>query len=213
MKLVSLQYFWIFIFSFQTMHGQIDQGKKGKTIKGAEIVLPENEPNTPPIDLWKKEEPVKEYFNTEKKKQIDLTQKSEFVKPKTKFDPGLPKREGNTHEDFKKDQYFGDFKTKTNSVRLICRDHETVDGDKVQIIHNGKVIRQEVMLIGDYKSIEISLEPGFNKFEFLALNEGMYSPNTAEFRVVDTNGDSIVGNIWNMAAGYKASLIVIKEEN
>ncbi|MFN3909255.1 MAG: hypothetical protein ACK4JX_09520 [Flavobacterium sp.] len=205
--------FFIFLFTFGWVYAQIDQGVKGKPIKGGGIVLPDNTPPTPSVDLWKKDEkPTKDYFNLEKKSKIDLTQKDDFVKPKTKFDPGIPKREGASHEDFKKDQYFGDVITKSKTLRLICRDHETVDGDKVKILHNGKVIREEVNLTGDYKSIEVELQPGFNKFEFIAINEGMYSPNTAEFRIVDENGVSLIGNVWNMAAGYKASFIVVKEE-
>lgn len=205
--------FFIFLFTFGWVHAQIDQGGKGKPIKGGGIVLPDNTPPTPSVNLWEKDEkPTKDYFNLEKKSKIDLTQKDDFVKPKTKFDPGIPKREGASHEDFKKDQYFGDVITKSKSLRLICRDHETVDGDKIKILHNGRVIREEVNLTGEYKSIEVELQPGFNKFEFIAINEGIYSPNTAEFRIVDENGNSLVGNVWNLAGGYKASFIVVKEE-
>lgn len=205
--------FLLLLLTFQWGFTQIDQGGKGKPIKGGGIVLPDNSPPKPSINLWEKDEkPTKDYFNLEKKSKIDLTQKNDFVKPKTKFDPGIPRREGASHEDFKKDQYFGDVITKSKSLRLICRDHETVDGDKVKILHNGKVIREEVNLTGEYKSIVVELQSGFNKFEFIAINEGIYSPNTAEFRIVDEKGVSLVGNVWNLAGGYKASFIVVKEE-
>lgn len=205
--------FFCAIFSFTNVFGQIDDGGKGKKIKGADIILPDESDDAPSFDLWEKpEEPVKKFDFETKKKTIDLTQKSEFVKPKVDVKPNIPRREGYSGVDFKKNQYFGDFKTTSNRVRLICRDHETVDGDIVQIIHNGQIIAKEVLLTGEFKSIEIELEPGFNKFEVLAVNEGLYSPNTAEFRVVDESGKTIVGNIWNMAAGYKASMIVVKEE-
>lgn len=202
----------VFIMSITTAFAQVDEGGKRK-IKGADIILPDDTDNTPKFDLWKKpDEPVKKFDFETKKKGVDLTQQNDFVKPKVNMKSQNPRVEGKgSHERFKKDQYFGEFKTNSTKVRLICRDHENVDGDKVQIIHNDKIIAYEVLLIGEFKAIDIDLAPGFNKFEVIALNEGLYSPNTAEFRVVDDSGKTIIGNIWNMASGYKASMIIIKD--
>ncbi len=210
-KFYSLSIFGLLLYS-GCLLAQVDEGGKRK-IKGADLIIPDNSDDTPSFDLWKKpEEPVKKFDFETKKKQIDLTEKTDFVKPKVNMKSQNPRIEGKgTPERYRKDQYFGEFRTDAKRVRLICRDHETVDGDKVQIIHNGLVIQKELMLIGEFKFVEIELTPGFNKFEVVALNEGLYSPNTAEFRIVDENGRTIIGNIWNMAAGYKASMIVIKE--
>jgi hypothetical protein len=77
---------------------------------------------------------------------------------------------------------------------------------------NDRTLISDMLLVGDYKSVEVELQEGFNKFEFVALNEGTSSPNTAEFRVIDDKGNNIVGNIWYITQGAKASLVVIKEE-
>jgi hypothetical protein len=80
------------------------------------------------------------------------------------------------------------------------------------ILMNDRTLISDMLLVGDYKSVEVELQEGFNKFEFVALNEGTSSPNTAEFRVIDDKGNNIVGNIWYITQGAKASLVVIKEE-
>ena len=104
-----------------------------------------------------------------------------------------------------------DFKTKEKKLRILCRDHEYVDGDRVRIYQNDNIIASDVYLTASFKEIFIDLVPGFNKIEFMALNQGTSGPNTAEFKIIDEKGNEIMGNIWNLATGVKASLIVIQE--
>ena len=61
-----------------------------------------------------------------------------------------------------------------------------------------------------YKWIDIS--EGFNKIDFVALNQGTSGPNTAAFSVFDDSGRLITSNEWNLTTGIKASIVVIKEE-
>ena len=61
------------------------------------------------------------------------------------------------------------------------------------------------------KEFYLDLSKGFNKIEFMALHQGTSGPNTAEFKIIDEKGNEIMGNIWNLATGVKASLIVIQE--
>ncbi len=60
-------------------------------------------------------------------------------------------------------------------------------------------------------SIDIDLKEGFNTINFIALNEGLSSPNTAQLKVFDADGNQIASNKWLIRTGFKASLIIVKE--
>ncbi len=119
---------------------------------------------------------------------------------------GEKERKGNTV-----DTYLGDVKTGGKLVKIVCRDHEYVDGDRVRVYWNDEIIEYNVLLRSSFHVIEIELTPGFNKIDFEALNQGTSGPNTAEFRVFDENGALLAGNQWNLTTGVKGTLIVVKE--
>ena len=52
---------------------------------------------------------------------------------------------------------------------------------------------------------------GYNNIEFVALNEGESSPNTAQLSVFDENGVNLSNNKWLITTGYKARLVVFKK--
>ncbi|MFI1744029.1 hypothetical protein [Thalassobellus sediminis] len=109
------------------------------------------------------------------------------------------------------DQFLGDFKSKAKFVNVVYRDHGYVDGDVIQVLVNDDIIHARVFLSGGFKGFKLDLQPGFNKIDFLALNQGSSGPNTAEFRVVDDAGNLVSANQWNLATGVKATIIVMKE--
>lgn len=109
------------------------------------------------------------------------------------------------------DQYFGDFKSKAKFVNVVYRDHGYVDGDVIQVLVNDDIIHARVYLTGGFKGFKLDLQPGFNKIDFLALNQGESGPNTAEFKVVDDQGSLVSSNRWNLATGVKATIILVKE--
>lgn len=109
------------------------------------------------------------------------------------------------------DQYFGDFKSKAKFVNVVYRDHGYVDGDIIQVRINDDIIHARVFLSGGFKGFKLDLQKGFNKIDFVALNQGESGPNTAEFKVVDDAGILISANRWNLATGIKATIIVVKE--
>lgn len=111
----------------------------------------------------------------------------------------------------KTDQYFGDFKSKAKFVNVVYRDHGIVDGDLIQVRVNDDVIKASVFLIGGFKGFKLNLQSGFNKIDFVALNQGESGPNTAEFQVVDDASNLVSSNRWNLATGAKATIIVVKE--
>ena len=114
--------------------------------------------------------------------------------------------------DFKVDQYLGDFKSNAKSVRVVFRDHQHPDGDRVQIRLNDVVFYPNILLLESYKKLDIDLKVGFNKIDFVALNQGESGPNTAEVRVYDDQGNLMMANRWNLATGTKATFIVVKDE-
>ncbi|MEC3908150.1 hypothetical protein VOI54_14055 [Tamlana sp. 2201CG12-4] len=109
------------------------------------------------------------------------------------------------------DQYFGDFKSNSEYVNVVYRDHGYVDGDIIQVRVNDDIIHARVFLSGGFKGFKLDLKPGFNKIDFVALNQGESGPNTAEFKVVDDAGLIVTHNRWNLSTGVKATVIVVKE--
>lgn len=77
---------------------------------------------------------------------------------------------------------------------------------------NDVVIHPNLVLYGDFYSIDIDLKDGFNTINFIALNEGESSPNTAQVQVLDPDGNILASNRWLIRTGYKASLVIIKEQ-
>jgi hypothetical protein len=111
------------------------------------------------------------------------------------------------------DQFLGDFKSKAKFVNVIYRDHGYVDGDLIQVRINDDIIYPRLFLNGGYSGFKLDLKPGFNKIDFVALNQGESGPNTAEFKVIDDNGFIVSHNQWNLATGVKATIIVVKESD
>lgn len=114
-------------------------------------------------------------------------------------------------EVYKRNQDLGIFKTSSKTAKVRYRDGAYVDGDKIRIYVNYKVIEYEVLLDGVFKGFELKLEKGINRIEFEALNEGFAAPNTAEFQVYDDKGKLISSSQWNIGEGYKATIIVDKQ--
>jgi len=104
----------------------------------------------------------------------------------------------------------GKLETSTKKIRIECRDHSYVDGDRVRLYVNEKVIRSNIILQAGFYMIDIDLKEGFNRIDIEALNQGTSGPNTAEFRVFDGNGNILASNEWNILTGYVATLVVTK---
>lgn len=104
----------------------------------------------------------------------------------------------------------GKLETSSKSIRIICRDHSYVDGDRVKLYVNEEVIRRSITLRGGYYSVDVNLREGFNRIDIEALNQGSSGPNTAEFKVLDENGIVLADKEWNILTGYIATLVVMR---
>lgn len=164
---------------------------RGLTNKNVKITM-----GIPPIDGFAK----KERGITTQRDVVDPTWdvKQQFVENKVDVSK------------YNKDYYLGDIATKSKYIRLICRDHEYEDGDRIKLILNKATIHPDIVLRNAGYVIDIDLEQGLNTIEFYALNEGASSPNTAELKVIDENGIIIGSGQWLLTTGYKARLIVLR---
>ena len=111
----------------------------------------------------------------------------------------------------KRDQDFGVVKTGSGSAKMRYRDAAYVDGDKVRVYLNYVIIQPEVLLNGEVQGFDVELQKGVNRIDIEAINEGYATPNTAEFKIYDDAGNIISSNQWNIAQGYKATIILEKE--
>ncbi|MDP2089841.1 MAG: hypothetical protein Q8J84_10630 [Flavobacteriaceae bacterium] len=104
----------------------------------------------------------------------------------------------------------GTINSKSKTVKIECRDHSAIDGDRIRIFLNEKVISSNLILDGNYFFVYINLEPGYNRIDFQALNQGFSGPNTAELIVYDETGTIISSKEWNLPTGAIATLGIIK---
>jgi hypothetical protein len=111
---------------------------------------------------------------------------------------------------YRRNQNLGVFKTNAQIANVKYRDAAFVDGDKIRVYLNDKVVKYQVDLDGNFQGFQIILVKGVNKIDFEALNEGLASPNTAEFKIFDEKGLVISSNQWNLGTGFKATIVLVK---
>lgn len=217
----------ILILLTLSVHAQIDSKNKSFSIPASET--PEATPNIKPVLPKEDSKPNNSFgLNIPKtpinlefpKKELSMFPEEEFGNPgelymdkinKSLDDVRLSKKEMEMRNGSTTDQYFGDFKSNSKTVNIVYRDHGYTDGDIIQVKVNDDIIYPRVYLTGGFKGFTLNLKPGFNKIDFLALNQGESGPNTAEFKVIDDAGLIVTHNRWNLATGVKATVIIVKE--
>jgi len=198
----------------------------GETKEPKKLILPPPENNAPSLLAPKKQKQFlsEDFFNPTiefKDPKNDVTNPPiNFGKSEQFLDPGKqylnrlnrrPEKEKNPNQ-FKVDQYLGDFRNNGKFVQIAVRDHESPDGDLIRVMLNDKEVIPRVLLLERFKTFSIDLIVGFNKIDFVALNQGESGPNTAEVRVFDDEGKLVGANRWNLATGVKATYIIVKEK-
>lgn len=217
-----------------TMHGQKDTTKTKKTdvdITKGRIKLPfpklkeplkpqKKAPNfmefkMPSLLVNKRTSLIKlpesKRTSLKEEKEIYFTGEEQFVTRNKEFERKLNNKDKEIRPEYKVVQYLGDFRSNGKFVEIVCRDHEFVDGDRVRVYVNDVIVADNIRLEAAYKKINVTLEKGFNKIDFQALNQGSSGPNTAEFRVYNDKGELISANEWNLTTGIKATMIIVKE--
>ena len=148
--------------------------------------------------------------SNKKKYTVDMTKKSSLVDKEWTIKQRFSEDRQELRE-FEKDDYLGDLRTTSKTIVIKCRDHEYVDGDRIKLTVNDVVIHPNIRLYGDFYTIDVDLKEGYNTINFIELNEGESSPNTAQLMVLDPDGNTLASNRWLIRTGYKATLVIIKD--
>lgn len=114
-----------------------------------------------------------------------------------------------THQKLASNFSLGTSTTNTKTVKVECRDYSYVDGDRIRIYVNEQVVSDNIGLKGNYYVYYVTLEKGYNRIDFQALNQGLSGPNTAELTLYDANGTVLSSKEWNLLTGETATLGVI----
>jgi hypothetical protein len=213
----------LFVCFTINVNAQFDRNKTSKPLKLENKQV--TEPNAPPtfpsinfdesIDLKKPNFLQKtSLFDKKEPTKSILEESNDFQNPGEEIKNRLnnKKRDKLVDERFKSNQFLGKFESNAKYIKIVCRDHEYPDGDKVRILINDKIVIGEITLEAAAKEYYLDLAPGFNKIEFEALNQGTSGPNTAAFRVYDDKGSIITSNEWNLTTGVKAIVVIVKEK-
>lgn len=224
----------IFLFIICFMAGSVSVFAQPDTEKKNAIKIPAIETKKPDTSSQKLIIKPKSNIGITKTKKnisgIPLESKYKLSKPKKEFsmidnsglrNPGeiFEKRFNNvaTESGLKvqtmKDVFLGDISSNGVFVNIVCRDHEFPDGDLIRVLVNDEIIISSMLLTSGYRGFDIVLEPGVNKIDFLALNQGDSGPNTAEFIVYDDEGNMVSNKRWNLLTGVKATINVIKKKS
>ena len=143
--------------------------------------------------------PIKSYVEKEKPLDDDILVVKHFNGKNT------------TNTRNKTTQNLGTIESNTKFVRIEYRDFAEVDGDRVKVYLNDKVVDANVHLDGLFYTLHINLDKkGFNKIDIEAINQGLYGPNTAEFVVYDDKGNVIAHKSWNLKTNQIATLGILK---
>ena len=207
---------YILIFSISIANSQIETAQESLTIKAEELAK-KNDNSSNLLKL----SPVRGLTNKNikismgippidgfAKKEQGIEIKKDVVDPTWDVKQQFSENQKNSSK-YSKDFYLGDIKTKSKFMRIVCRDHEYEDGDRIKLVLNNVVIHPNIALRNSGYTIDIKLKEGLNTIEFFALNEGTASPNTAELKVYDENSIIIGSGQWLLTTGYKARLIVL----
>lgn len=197
-------------------YGQFDSGNNTFSIPPANYPVPEVKTPEKPAPFAASifdAKPSERSRTIPEKSNFKFDQTNDFVNPGDRYLEKLnkPSGDGGDYTMFRKNQYLGDFKTSSGLVNINYRDHQAVDGDEIRVWVNDRIVMQRIRLDNTMQGFELTLEKGFNKIDFEALNQGQSGPNTAEFRIYDDKGALISSNRWDLATGFKATIIIVKE--
>lgn len=186
-------------------------------VGGINMGTPSSSPSVYTPNVFNKDKPAPAPKTNIPEKEVDFTTK-QFANAGDVYKEKLNKKlsaEGGANIDmsqFRRHINLGEIKTQSQYLIVLYRDGgASVDGDEVKLWVNNTVEFPQMYLGFEYKQLRINLTQGFNKIDFEALNEGLYAPNTATFRIIDDKGAVLASNHWDLATGFKATYMVIKE--
>lgn len=169
----------------------------------------------------KKDESENDFWSGEEEKVTEINENDDFwsgeTNKNTKDDfwsgKGSTEEEVNVQKSIATatgNQYIGQKEVYTKRITISYYDHGKIDGDRINIKHNGKTKVNNVTLKSYNENLSLDLEEGVNRISFEALNQGSSGQNTASFKVYDANKNVLYSNEWNINTGFKGTLLLIK---
>ena len=101
-----------------------------------------------------------------------------------------------------------DITVNSRVITVSVWDHGSIDGDRVNVYLNGRLISNNLMLKRNRTNIRLNLSTGSNVVEIKALNEGSQSPNTASMKITNVvQGKS--QQKWGLKRGQTGRMRII----
>lgn len=216
-----MKFFTAFLFLFSySLYSQVDKGnsiaipatKKPNTATSTSI--PPSTSIAPNIDFSTFNKPKSDKFKIGESEGVNFGGKTEtFADPAEEYTKNMNKTSGKDSPEFAKKEniHYGTFTITSDFITVRYRDYGNVDGDMVKVVLNGKTEYASITLYGDYSEVALPMNMGLNILEIYALNEGLYSPNTAQFQIYEKKRQLISAE-WNLLTGFKAHFVINRVE-
>ena len=211
-------FLFFILFSFKGF-SQFELPKKTITIapvsnpKGADSPTSSKSISYPSI--FDKKDKLGESVSLLKKKpeeEKSIFEKEQFASPAKEYTDKMNKQvtDGKIYDYYKKDYLLATYKCSTTIAKFALKDFGEPDGDVVRIWLNDEIVINAITLENGYREIQLNLRNGQNLLVIEALNEGMVSPNTAQFSVFNDKGEIIGNNLSGLLTNVKATIIINK---
>ena len=141
-----------------------------------------------------------------------IFEKEQFASPAKEYTDKMNKQitDGKIYDYYKKDYLLATYKCSTTIAKFALKDFGEPDGDVVRIWLNDEIVINAITLENGYREIQLNLRNGQNLLVIEALNEGMVSPNTAQFSIFNDKGEIIGNNLSGLLTNVKATIIINK---
>jgi len=215
---VAYAFLFFILFSFKGF-SQFELSKKTITIapvsnpKGADSPTSSKSISYPSI--FDKKDKLGENVSLLKKKpeeEKSIFEKEQFASPAKEYTDKMNKQitDGKIYDYYKKDYLLATYKCSTTIAKFALKDFGEPDGDVVRIWLNDEIVINAITLENGYREIQLNLRNGQNLLVIEALNEGMVSPNTAQFSIFNDKGEIIGNNLSGLLTNVKATIIINK---
>ena len=211
-------FLFFILFSFKGF-SQFELPKKTITIapvsnpKGADSPTSSKSISYP--SFFDKKDKLGESVSLLKKKpeeEKSIFEKEQFASPAKEYTDKMNKQvtDGKIYDYYKKDYLIATYKCSTTIAKFALKDFGEPDGDVVRIWLNDEIVINAITLENGYREIQLNLRNGQNLLVIEALNEGMVSPNTAQFSIFNDKGEIIGNNLSGLLTNVKATIIINK---
>ena len=153
-----------------------------------------------------------EFFGREKPKGIDFKKEHEPPRYLSDNERVLQYIEGGEFVPHFPNFDFGNFETSLDSIILSFSDDGFIlDGDAIRIIVNDRILVNRIELSRLLEYYTIKLQPGFNKIEVEAIDEGASKPMTMFLSIQDANRNSLRKKSYPLSIGSRAKIVIVKK--